>query len=109
MATRKKMGSRQVNKRDKELYTKLLHQFGEQGLYEKTCGAGMLNSAASPDADIEMLNLSESFFQLYRKTGNEDYATVSRVLRRAAHRVMRELVKQRKEKVPDPRFLIQVA
>lgn len=108
MQTYSSMKLKQVNKRDKDFYSKILHKFGERGLYEKAFGAGMINSAAEKDADIIILNLSESFFRLHRRTGNDDYAVIGKALRRAAHRVMRELIKQRSEKIPDARFLVQM-
>lgn len=104
-----KMASKRINKRDKDLHIKLLHQFGEQGLYEKICGVGILSAATNTNADIELLNLAEAFFTLFRQTGNDDYAAISRALRRSAHRIMRELMKQKEGKMPDSRFLIRVA
>lgn len=97
-------GSSKISKHDKDLHIKLLHQFGEQGLYEKAVGIGMLQAATKPDYDIEILNLSESFLALYRRTGNEDYAGISRVLRRVAHALFRQLVKHEMKNL-DPRFL----
>lgn len=85
----------------------MLHKHGERGLYEKAVGAGMAEAATNSNYDVEILHLSESFLTLYRRTGNEDYAAVSRVLRRAAHAVYRQLVKKG-AKNNDPRFLTLV-
>jgi hypothetical protein len=107
MTRRKSPGSSKVSKHEKELQVRLLRKHGELGLYEKSVGAGMMEAATNKNYDVEILNLSKSFWQLYCRTGNEDYASVSRVLRRAAHAIYRQLVKQG-EKNSDPRFLTLV-
>lgn len=76
-------------------------------MYEKAVGAGMMEAATNKNYDVEILDLSKSFWQLYCRTGNEDYATVSRVFRRAAHAIYRQLVKKG-QKISDPRFLTLV-
>jgi len=102
-----KSGSSRISKSEKEKQIRLLHRHGAQGLYEKAVGAGVMIAATNCNYDVEILDLSRSFFELYRRTGNEDYATVSRILRRAAHAVYRQLVRSGK-KNSDPRFLTLV-
>jgi len=98
------MVKNQISNKDKELNVKLLRKFGEQGLYKKAVGVGMMQAAINHNYDIEILNLSNSFLTLFRRTGNEDYATISRVLRRTAHTLHRQLLRQKKKNT-DPRFL----
>ena len=107
MSATKQSGSPKISKRDKELYLSLLQTLGEVGLYQKAVGMGMTKAATNLACDKEILDAAESFLLLYRRTGNDDFATISKVLRRTAHSIMRELVKQT-GKTPDSRFLILV-
>ncbi len=88
------MASKKISDRVKETHIQMLHKLGERGLYERAVGAGMLQSSKTKHPEVSMLDLSEAFFALYRRTGDDDYATVSRVLRKAAHTVYRELMRQ---------------
>lgn len=98
------MATSQISKKEKDLYVKLLNQFGEQGLYEKAVGKAMCQAAINVDYDVYVLNLSDSFLALSRRTGNKDYAVISRVLRRTAHAVYRQLIKRNLKKI-NTRFL----
>ena len=44
--------------------------------------------------DIELLNMSQNFLQLYREEGDERYLEISKICRKVAHRVYRVLLKQ---------------
>jgi len=55
--------------------------------------------------EIEILNLSESFFSLFRSTGNEDFFVIGRALRRAANKLYRQFLRINKEKEVNLRFL----
>ena len=95
------MVSKKISERVKTTHLQILHKLGQQGLYERAVGAGMLQSSKMPHPEIHMLDVSEAFFSLFRSTGNNEYATISRILRKAAHAVYRQLRKQNKEELPE--------
>lgn len=87
-------------------YVTMLKKYGEEGLYRRTIGAGFLRLAKIEDPDVEIMDYSDSFFALYRRTGEEEYFSIGKALRRAAHAIYRELMRQNKNKKPDfQRFL----
>ena len=77
---------------------------GELGLYRKIVGSGIINSLEIQNPDIEILNLSDSFFSLFRRTGESDYFIIGKVLRRSAHTIYRQLLRMKKNQV-NARFL----
>lgn len=104
------MASKQVPKKIKMSYLSILDTYGEEGLFQRCVGAGMLHSATVGDVDIEMLDLAESFLALYRRTGEEKFALISKIQKRAAHVVYRQLLRIHKDKKPNyKRFLNLVA
>ena len=87
-------------------YVAMLKEYGEDGLYHRTVVAGFLRLVDIEHPDIEILDYSEAFFSLYRRTGEDVYFSIGKVLRRAAHSIYRELLKQNKDKQPNfKRFL----
>lgn len=96
-----------LSKNEKELYLKLLRDFGAEEFYQRAVGEAMIRAADDTESDSQIMDLADSFFYLYRRTGNEEYACISRVLRRVAHTVSRQLIKQY-DKKPDSRFLVAV-
>lgn len=85
---------KKISDKVRETHIKLLNRLGEQGLYERSVGAGMIQSTKIKHPEVTILNLSESFYSLYRSTGDESYAVISKVLRKAAHTIHRQLKKQ---------------
>lgn len=88
------MASKRISKDARVKYVRDLRKLGEAGLYRKIIGRGMRESADIIHPEDKYLNYSEAFAALYRSSGNEDYATLSRILRRAAHCIYRELIRQ---------------
>lgn len=87
-------------------YIDALTKYGEDGLYKKTVGAGFLMLLKVANPDVEIMDYSDAFFALYRRTGDESFFQIGRVLRRASHTIYRELMRQNKEKKPNfDRFL----
>ena len=89
----------------RDSYVHLLKAFGEDGLFKRSIGLALKQSANIKNPDIGMLDLSEEFFTLYRRTGDDAYAAISRALKRSAHVVHRELLRQNSKKKPSNRFL----
>ena len=85
--------AKKISEKVKSTHVNLLNKFGEQGLYERSVGAGMTQAAKIKHPEITVLNLSDSFYALYRSTGEQDYAIISRALRKAAHTIHRQLKK----------------
>lgn len=87
-------------------YIAMLKRHGEEGLYRRTVGAGFLILTKIENPDLEVLDYSDAFFILYRRTGEDMYFSIGKVLRRAAHTIYRELLRQNKNKKPNfNRFL----
>jgi hypothetical protein len=87
-------------------YLTMLQKYGEEGLFRRTVGAGFLRLTQIEHPDLEVLDFSDAFFALYRRTGEDMYFTIGKILRRAAHTIYRELLRQNKTKKPNfQRFL----
>ena len=87
-------------------YVAMLKEHGENGLYRRAIGAGFLRLAKNNNPDLEILDYADAFFSLYRRTGDDSYFSIGKALRRAAHAVYRELMRQNKDKKPNyQRFL----
>ena len=79
-----------------EMYANILAVNGEDGAFRKFIGLGVKRSVQVQNPEVEMLDLSESFFTLYRRTGEEKYFKLGRILRRAAHRLYREFLRDKR-------------
>lgn len=66
---------------------------GEEGLYEHLCKAAdkIMTVEEYPEADL--IELSDKFFSLYRSVGEDNFFTLGKVLRRAAHSIYRKSFK----------------
>lgn len=85
-------------------YVDILISSGEEGLYQRVVGMGVMRYAAKiKEPEVELLDLSESFFVAFRRTGDERLFIVGKVFRRAAHTLYRKLYKVTSEK--NSRFL----
>jgi hypothetical protein len=83
--------AKKISQKVKNTHVNMLNKFGEQGLYERLVGAGMTQAAKIKHPEITVLNLSDSFYALYRSTGDQNYAIISKALRKAAHTIHRQL------------------
>lgn len=102
------MVSQQIPKKIKLNYLNILSTYGEVGLFQRAVGDGIIKSASIKDIDIKMLNLSEAFLGLFRRTGDDNFASISRAIRRAAHAVNRQLMRQDADRKHSKRFLYVV-
>lgn len=89
-------------------YLEYLKKHGEQILYKRTVGEGLIAIVDNPEIDFLLLDYSDSFFTLYRKTGEEEYFTLGKILRRAAHVIYRQIMKQNENRLPNNRFLYMI-
>jgi hypothetical protein len=85
-------------------YEALLRSVGEQAFYNRVLGSGVLSKRHAVHPEIVMLDQAQEFFALYRRTGNENYFTIGRILRRASHTLYREFHRECKYPV-NGRFL----
>lgn len=88
-----------------DTYVKVLKNKGENGLYRYTVGNGIMMSVKISNPEVEILNISEKFFSLYRRTGDDGFFIIGKILRRAAHTIYRQFLKLNKEKEINMRFL----
>ena len=72
-----------------DLYLSLLKKEGEFGLCEYVVKGIQCRKVNMKDPEVEILNLSINFFNLYRETGKKDYFIAGKSLRRAAHKIYR--------------------
>lgn len=98
--------SRKLSSATREKYINFFDTYGEEGLYKRIVGSGLLSSAQIPDPEVRILDDSEGFFILFRRSGEEKFFVIGKVLRRAAHVIYRELMRQNKDRKPNfQRFL----
>ncbi len=64
---------------------------GDDGFYKYILGSAFNSRVDHEHPDVTLLSVSESFFSLFRQTGNDNYFTIGRIMRRAAHRLHRTL------------------
>jgi hypothetical protein len=99
------MALRRIPENLQTAYLENLRKYGEQVLYQRSVGQGMILLVENPDIDSLLLDYSDAFFVLYRKTGEEDYFVLGKVLRRAAHVIYRQIMKQDEDRKLNRRFL----
>jgi hypothetical protein len=78
-----------VTKRIQEQYSAMLIQVGENSFLNHVFQEGVLAKNFYEHPEITMLEQSESFFALFRTTGDAKYFTIGKLLRRAAHKLYR--------------------
>jgi hypothetical protein len=99
------MYATKITKETQEEYEARLKKAGEDGLYRYVIGQAILHSGDVLHPDILILDTADAFFAAYRRTGNDNLFTIGRILRRAAHRLYRELHKMRDNYPENGRFL----
>jgi hypothetical protein len=93
-------------------YLSLLKIHGENGLYALLIYSGAVynikkihGNISENLSEVDLLNLSDNFFILFRKNGDNNYFLLGKVFRRAAHVLYRYLLKKDKSKNINPKFL----
>ncbi len=94
-----------LKKEISDRYLEILKNKGEDGLYRHIIGTGVMRSVRVPNPEVEILDMSDSFFSLFRSTGIDDYFIIGKILRRAAHKLYRQFLRINKEKPRSGRFL----
>jgi len=103
------MASTRISKKRREEYIELLQSSGEDRMYKAVIGFGMKSSVNCSNPEDNILDESDAMLFLYRQTGREEYLTISKLLRKAAHVVYRQLMAQNSNKKPNrKRFLIAI-
>ena len=75
----------------KKEYEAILLEEGSDRLFSKVLGNGLVANYEIDNPEIMLLNLSDGFFASFRVTGNKNYFLIGTVMRRAAHKIYREL------------------
>jgi len=88
------MATNRISDKIKEKHLNILRKVGEEGLYKQAVATCLLSTYKRKIPEVEVLNLSDAFLSLYRRTGDENFLAICRALRRAAHKVYRELDKK---------------
>lgn len=91
----------------REEYEKLLIDVGEDRFFKHILSTGILAGSHFDCPEIIMLDQAESFFSLFRTTGNTNYFTIGRLLRRISHKLYRENHKKNSQPM-NKRFLNSV-
>ena len=94
-----------VTKRVREEYETLLGNVGETKFYTHILGTGVLSRKHFEYPECMMLEQSEAFFALFRTTGNSNYFTIGKILRRAAHKLYRDSRRNNPEYPKNKKFL----
>ncbi len=90
--------SKKISEKVKETHLQILKKAGEEGLYKQAVAACLLNPSKRKTPEVEVLDLSEAFLSLYRRTGKDEFLAICRALRRAAHKVHWTLSKKSKDR-----------
>jgi len=77
-------------------YLSIYNNRGEEKLYRYIIGKGIILSSEITYPELILLDQSEKFFILYRKTGDIKVFEVGVILRRAAHKIYREFARMYK-------------
>lgn len=72
-------------------YLELLNKYGESGLFKRVIGAGVIRFTDNKHVELELLDMSESFFAAFRRIGDDKLFVIGKILRRAAHVLYRKL------------------
>ena len=103
------MASKSISKKRREEYIRLLRKSGEDKLYAAVIGIGMKAAVHCSDPEDLIMDESEAMLYLYRRTGKEEYIIISKLLRRAAHVVYRQLLMQNPNKKRNNKRFLNVA
>lgn len=89
-------------------YVEMLAVHGEEGMYRKIIGYGIIRYASNIKApELELLDLAEAFFASHRRGEDEILFTIGKILRRAAHTLHRRLKKE-EAKAQNNRFIVAI-
>jgi hypothetical protein len=87
-------------------YESFLKREGSARFYSYVLGTGSSGKHDYRSPDVMLLNQSDSFFSLFRSTGNQHYFMIGVLLRKAAHKLYRDLYS--KGNIPQNRRFLQI-
>jgi hypothetical protein len=94
-----------VNQRIRDEYENLLKSVGEVRFFDHMFTTGISARKHFNHSENVMLEQSESFFSVFRSTGNENYFIIGRILRKVAHKLYRDNKKINKNYPTNRQFL----
>jgi hypothetical protein len=94
-----------VNQRIRDEYENLLKNVGEMKFFIHMFTTGISARKHFNNSENIMLEQSESFFSVFRSTGNENYFIIGKILRRVAHKLYRDNKKKNKNYSTNKQFL----
>lgn len=97
-----------VTKRIRDEYETLLKDAGEAKFFSHVFKSGVSARRHFDHPENMMLDQAEAFFALFRTTGNRNYFTIGKLLRRAAHKLYRDSKKNVQNYPSNKRFLDSV-
>lgn len=97
-----------VTKRIQDEYETLLKDVGEDRFFNHVFVNGVSARRHYEYPEVTMLEQSEAFFALFRTTGDSNYFTIGKILRRAAHRLYRDGKRKNPEYPANKKFLHSV-
>jgi hypothetical protein len=95
-----------ISPRIKDEYEILLKEEGADRFYFHILNNGFVAKYNHKNPEVMMLNQSDSFFSLFRTTGNINFFTIGVLLRKAAHKLYRDF--RRKKTAPINRRFLQI-
>lgn len=99
------MAVKKLSENQVKTYREMLLEHGEEGLYRRAVGMGIMRYASNIKyPEVELLDLSEAFFIAHRRGEEYIIFTIGKVLRRAAHTLYRRLMKENDKEI-NVRFL----
>lgn len=96
---------KEISNKVKTEYLHTLRKHGHEAAYRRAIGNAFIRLKDTNHPEIELLDLSEAFLTLYRRSGDGNYFALSRIIRRAAHAVYRELLRMGHNDEINARFL----
>lgn len=98
------MSTLRVTKRTIEQYESLLAS-GQEKLYRHVLGSSIVNKNQCEYPELMVLDHSDAFFALHRRTGEKKHFVIGKILRKAAHKLYREFRRMNSEYPTNMRFL----
>lgn len=92
------MAVKKLSENQLKTYLQMFNEHGATGLYHRAISTGIMRYAENiKNPEVELLDLAEAFFIANRRGENETLFAIGKILRRAAHTLYRQLLKDHKE------------
>lgn len=94
------MAVKKITDSQLKTYQDMLTDHGEEGLYRRAVGSGIMRYASNiKNPELELLDISDAFFIANRRDEDQALFTIGKILRRAAHTLYRKLLKEKQGEV----------